>query len=518
MVPVSPIPHISRFQIPPLRFLRYLLSKKSPSPSASQSRPFWIFPNLRNLWLNSPSHLRAPAPSTLNSPPHPCHHHPGVNIELINTGSELMLGFVLNTHQQWLGRHLADAGYDVERQTAIPDTAHAIQQTVRESLTRADFIIVTGGLGPTSDDLTRDLIAALLRQKIASRPRAILARLQDFFTQRGRPMPQNTQVQAQVPEGALVLGNPHGTAPGLAIEVRPNPFRPDGQTASWLIMLLIPPREMRPMFTNHVLPLLREKFPLHTDFVCRTLRTTGLGESIVEEKIAAPLKPLVTAGLELGYCAHYGEVDVRLVARGPDAQKIAAEGETIIREKLGNHIFGTQDDQLNAVVVRLLTERGETLVLAESCTGGHLANRITDVPGASAVFLCGLVTYTNEAKQTLLGVRPETLARHGAVSEPAAREMAEGYRVRYNADYALAITGIAGPSGGTPEKPVGTVFIALATPRHTFVLNPVNRFDRPTFKQITSFQALELLPPNPLLNTPQNIAQDELKSPGGGGG
>ncbi len=414
-----------------------------------------------------------------------------MNIELINTGSELMLGFVLNTHQQWLCRQLADAGYDVARQTAIADTAPAIQQIVREALGRADFIIVTGGLGPTSDDLTRDLIADLLGKKLRL-DTAILAQLAAFFAQRGRPMPKTTEVQAQVPEGSLVLPNPHGTAPGLAMEVWPNPFRADGKT-SWLVMLPGPPREMRPMFTDHVLPMLRAKFPLETAFVCRTLRTTGIGESIVEEKISGPLQPLTGQGLELGYCAHSGAVDVRLIARGADAQKLAAEGEAIIREQLGSHIFGTQDDQLHELIIRLLAERKETLVLAESCTGGYVANRLTDVPGASAVFLCGMVTYSNEAKQTLLGVRAETLAQHGAVSEATAREMANGARARFNADYALAITGIAGPTGGTTDKPVGTVFIALATAQHTFVLNPVNRYDRPTFKQITCQQALELL-------------------------
>jgi nicotinamide-nucleotide amidase len=414
-----------------------------------------------------------------------------LNIEIINTGSELMLGFVLNSHQQWLCRQLADAGYSVDRQTAIADAGPAIQQAVREALGRSDFIIVTGGLGPTSDDITRDLIAALLGKKLQINEQ-ILAGLKAFFAERGRPMPVSTQVQALVPEGAQVLDNPHGTAPGLAMEARPNTFRADGKS-SWLVMLPGPPREMRPMFTNHVLPLLREQFPLTAEFVCLTLRTTGMGESFVEEKIAGPLQPLIADGLELGYCAHYGEVDVRFVARGNKARKIVAQAEAIARDKLGAHIFGTQDDQLNAVIVRLLTERRQTLVLAESCTGGYVANRITDVPGASEVFLSGLVTYSNKSKQQLLGVRAETLAQHGAVSDATAREMAEGARQRFNADYAIAITGIAGPGGGTPEKPVGTVFIALATAKHTFVLNPVNRFERATFKQVTCEQALELL-------------------------
>ena len=412
-------------------------------------------------------------------------------IELINTGSELMLGFVLNTHQQWLCRSLSNAGYTVTRQTAVPDTAADIQQTVREALGRADFVIVTGGLGPTSDDLTRDLIAQLLGRKLHT-DADVLNRLERFFADRGRPMPPHTAVQAQVPDGALVLTNQHGTAPGLAIEVNANPFCADRKT-SWLVMLPGPPRELRPMFTDQVLPLLQIKLPLDRVFICRTIRTTGMGESVIEERIADALQPLTTAGLELGYCAHYGEVDVRLVARGPGAEKLAAEAEALVRERLGPHIFGAQDDQLNAVVVRLLTERKQTLALAESCTGGFVANSVTDVPGASAVFLGGLVTYSNDAKQRLLGVRAETLAQHGAVSEPTAREMAEGARNRLGADYAIATTGIAGPSGGSEAKPVGTVFIALATARHTFVLNPVNRYDRPTFKKITCFQALELL-------------------------
>jgi len=418
-------------------------------------------------------------------------HFKALNIELINTGSELMLGLVLNTHQQWLCRQLADAGYVVTRQTAIADSGPAIQQTVREALERADLVLVTGGLGPTSDDLTRDLVASLLGRELRT-DAGILAKIEAFFAERHRPMPENAGVQAQVPEGALVLPNPHGTAPGLAMEINPNPFRPGGKTA-WLIMLPGPPRELRPMFNDHVLPLVRQKFPLDEAFVCRTLRTTGLGESYIEEKIARKLAPLVEAGLELGYCAHYGEADVRVIARGPSAQKMAAEAEAIIREQLGQYIFGTQDERLNEVIIRLLTERKETLALAESCTGGHVANQLTNVPGSSAVFLGGLVTYSNEAKQTLLGVSAETLAQHGAVSEPVAREMASGTRSRLGADYGIAITGIAGPSGGTEAKPVGTVFIALATPRHVFVLNPINRYDRETFKEITCRQALELL-------------------------
>ena len=414
-----------------------------------------------------------------------------MEIEIINTGSELLLGRVLNTHQQWLCRRLADLGYVVTRQTAIADAAPAIQQAVRESLARADLVLVTGGLGPTSDDLTRDLIAGLLDKKLYEDP-AIVAHIESFFAQRKRPMPPRTRVQALVPEGARVLANPHGTAPGLAIEISPNRWRADGRPG-WLVLLPGPPRELRPMFSEEVIPLLRDKMPLDAPFVCRTLRTTGIGESVVEEKIADSLRSLLAAGLELGYCARVGEVDVRLAARGANATALVAEAGRITCELIGKKIYGENDDQLEEAVVRLLTERRRTLVTAESCTGGYLSHRLTNVPGASAVFLAGLITYSNEAKQRFLGVRAETLTAHGAVSEPVAREMAEGARERNRADYALAVTGIAGPTGGTPQKPVGTVFIALASASPTHVLNPLNTFDRETFKQVTSQQALELL-------------------------
>ena len=211
-------------------------------------------------------------------------------VELINTGSELMLGRVLNTHQQWLCRQLADLGYVVTRQVAVPDTGSDIEQAVREALARADLVITTGGLGPTSDDLTRDLVAQLLGKELRE-DAAVLAHIRHFFESRKRPMPERTRVQALVPEGATVLPNPHGTAPGLAMEVRPNPFRAGGQP-SWLIMLPGPPRELRPMFADSVVPLLRRVLPLASRFVCRTLRTTGIGESVVQEKIGGPAAAL----------------------------------------------------------------------------------------------------------------------------------------------------------------------------------------------------------------------------------
>lgn len=409
--------------------------------------------------------------------------------ELVNTGSELMLGRVLNTHQQWLCRELADLGYVVSRQVAVPDTGPGIRAAVGEALGRADLVITTGGLGPTSDDLTRELIAEMLGKQLRE-DQQVLAHIGGFFQGRGRRMPERTRVQALVPEGALVLPNPHGTAPGLALEVRPNPFRPE--SAGWLVMLPGPPRELRPMFKDSVVPLLQRVLPTDA-FVCQTLRATGIGESVVEERVAPGLAPLVQAGLELGYCARPGQVDVRLAARGVQGQELVSRGEAIVRERLGRFLYGQGEEEIEATLIEALTRRRETLGLAESCTGGGIAHRLTNVPGASAVLRAGLVTYSNEAKQRFLGVREETLQQHGAVSEPVAREMAEGARRETGADYALAVTGIAGPSGGSETKPVGTVFIALAGPFPTVVEKNFNPFDRETFKQVTTQQALDLL-------------------------
>jgi nicotinamide-nucleotide amidase len=412
-----------------------------------------------------------------------------VNIEIINTGSELMLGYVLNTHQQWLCRELSERGYVVTRQVAVNDTAADIQSAVREALSRAVLVITTGGLGPTSDDRTRDLIAELLNRPLRSDPE-ILARIESFFARRKRPMPETTRVQALVPDGATVLQNEHGTAPGLAMSF---PSRIGSAETGLLVMLPGPPRELRPMFLNQVLPLIAERFGPAPNFCCSVLRTVGIGESFLEERIAPDLAPLITRGLDVGYCARVGEVDLRFIARSDAAESLVREAEEVARKHLRGFIYGRETESLDAVVVRLLTEKQKTLALAESCTGGYIANRITNIPGASAVFRAGLVTYSNDAKEAFLGVQGQRLAQHGAVSEPVAREMAEGARRRTNSDYALAVTGIAGPGGGSPEKPVGTVFIAIATPTRTEVKQHLNQYDRETFKFLTSQQALDLL-------------------------
>ena len=426
-----------------------------------------------------------------------------------------MLGRVLNTHQQWLCRRLADLGHMVTRQVAVADRGGEIQQAVQEALGRAELVITTGGLGPTSDDITRELIAQMLGRRLVQN-QDMVAHIESFFAKRGRSRPPKTEVETFVPEGALVFLNETGTAPGLALRLEPGSGEdrrwkvedreegrgthgpssilhpPSAASPKWLVMLPGPPRELRPMFEAAVVPLLAREFAEEI-FVCRTLRTTGIGESRVQEMIEASLQPMVGTGLDVGYCARPGAVDVRLTAGGGEAAQLVGEGEAVVRRILGPHIFGFDDDEIEEVVVRLLTERKQSLALAESCTGGNLAHRITNVPGASAVFFGGLVSYANAAKANLLGVRAESLRQHGAVSEAVAQEMAVGARAAFRSDFALAVTGIAGPGGGSPEKPVGTVFIALATAEGVEVEHRLNPWDRLTFKDVTATQALEQL-------------------------
>jgi len=288
--------------------------------------------------------------------------------------------------------------------------------------------------------------------------------------------------QADVPEGATVLPNEHGSAPGLYLS------RNETKKRLHLFLLPGPPRELHPMFRNSVLPILRSMVPGETATDYRMFRIAGMGESLVEEAVGEQL--LALPGLELGYCARPGEIDLRLLGNSV----VLDQAERIVKEKLGTAIFSTDGSDLEQAVVRLLTDRNQTLAVAESCTGGYLAHRITNVPGASAVLLAGYVTYSNEAKVDLLGVIPDLIEKNGAVSKQVALAMAEGARARANADFALATTGIAGPGGGSEEKPVGTVFIALAArDQPASVKKGFFPDDRPTFKELTTQTALEML-------------------------
>ncbi len=400
-----------------------------------------------------------------------------VRVELITTGSELILGFTVNTHVNYVARELDKLGLRLQRQTTTADDRAEMRAALAEALDRSDIILVTGGLGPTSDDFTRDVAAELLNRPL-HRDETVAEAIRDRAWRRGLKLPDSIFVQALVPEGARVLPNRNGTAPGLVMETNKR----------LLVLLPGPPRELKPMFEESVVPLLRDHCGPRARTDCRILRVVGLGESHIEERIAPRLRDL--AGLELGYCAKPGEVEVRLIH--PDSA-LVAEAERRVRAALGDHVYGAGDDRLEEVVVRQLTAAGQTLAVAESCTGGLIAHRLTNVSGASAVLLSGWVTYSNESKLRDLGVRSETLKHHGAVSEEIAREMAEGARSRSGADIAVATTGIAGPTGGTPEKPVGLVYLALATVHGTTVQRHLLLFDRETFKFFASQLALDLV-------------------------
>jgi len=375
----------------------------------------------------------------------------------------------------------------------VPDTGTAIADAVADALGRADLVVTTGGLGPTADDRTREEVARRLGRELRF-DRGIYEGIAKVFERLGRPLPPNfselATVQSQVPDGAVVLNNPTGTAPGLMLEVAAGGFR--SSAPSWLVMLPGPPRELRPMFEQELIPQLRRLFPVG-NFCARTFHTLGIGESRVEDALRRPLALLMAQGLEVGYCARTGEVDVRISASGENAGRLVDEASAVVRRLLARFLYAEDGRTLEEQVVDLLRERGETLVTAESCTGGLLAHTLTNVPGASGVFPGGLITYSNDWKQALLGVNAETLAVHGAVSEETAREMALGARERYRADHALAITGIAGPDGGSPEKPVGTVYLALASASGVEVRREFNPFERETFKLVTARKGLEMV-------------------------
>lgn len=402
-----------------------------------------------------------------------------MRVEVINTGTEILLGNVINTHLAFLGQELFKLGLRVERQTCVPD-GPAIREALAESFGRAEIVLVTGGLGPTSDDLTRDLSAELLGRALAVDAGALEA-IAAYFARLGKPLNDHIRRQALAPAGSTVLPNAHGTAPGLHL--------PATGGTPHLFLLPGPPRELRPMFVTQVLPLIAALLPADRARPgCRIYRTVGLGESAVEALVGPGLESV--AGLELGYCARLGEVDVRCIGLEP----ALAEADAIVRGALAGHLLPQADDTLAVAVVRALIARGQTLATAESCTGGLLASTVTDVPGASAALGAGWVTYAETAKTALLGVDAELISRCDAVSEEVAAAMATGARRVAGADYALATTGFAGPSGGAQGRPVGTVFVALARPGgEPIVERKFFKVDRGTFKELAAQAALDLL-------------------------
>ncbi len=378
--------------------------------------------------------------------------------EIISVGTELLMGQTVNTNAGDLARELFSLGIGVYYQTVVGDNEERLAEVFRQALQRAGLIILTGGLGPTEDDLTRETVAYVLGLPL-ERNRDWEQQLEEFFHRFKRPMASLNLRQALVPQGGKILPNDRGTAPGIYLDLqeRKGPI---------VILLPGPPREMLPIFREQVIPLLRAKLQDKGDLAVlrsKVLRVIGLGESTLAETIAPLLKN--QSNPTLAPLAKGGEVHLRVTARGhseEEARTLLDSKAQELREVLGDYIYGEDAEELESVVARLLRAKGQTLALAESCSGGLLSHRLTNIPGSSSYLLAGLVTYSNEAKAHILGVSPATLESVGAVSAAVAEEMAVGARRLCQADIGVGITGIAGPGGATPQKPVGLTYLALA--------------------------------------------------------
>jgi nicotinamide-nucleotide amidase len=385
-------------------------------------------------------------------------------VELLTIGDELLLGFTVDTNGAVLGRALAAQGVSIVRRTAVGDDIESIVAAIREALDRTGAVITTGGLGPTTDDLTRDAVAAAFGVPLEL-DEEHLAWMRERWKRRfNRDMPEANRRQAMTPRGARRLQNNHGSAPGAFVQ---------DQHGRWLVMLPGVPRELRGMTEDALLPLLRE-IGCGEDacILSRTLRTTGIPESLLQDMLRDV--PTDRAGFALAYLPGIDGVDLRLTAHArnaEDAKRVVDDVAGAIRSRVGEGIYGEDDRDLADVLLEQCRRRQATIAVAESCTGGLLGARITDIAGSSDVFLGGVIAYANEVKTRDLGVAADVIARHGAVSEDVVRAMATGVRAKFGATIGLAVTGVAGPGGGTTEKPVGTVWICVATrdavePRH----------------------------------------------------
>jgi nicotinamide-nucleotide amidase len=405
--------------------------------------------------------------------------------EILAVGSELLTSFRQDTNSLFLAGRLNDGGVDVRWKTVVGDDQSDLAAAFRQARARADIVIATGGLGPTADDLTREVAARVLGLTLEE-DAAILEQIRARFQARGMKMPDANRRQAGVPQGAVVLPNPRGTAPGLWMESG------DGV----VVLLPGPPREMQPMFDEHVAPRIRARAGART-VRRRVIKTTGRSESAIEE-VAHPIYSSLGLPIPIDttILAAPGQIELHLSARGDDAGAMDAALEVAVQRlaaALEPAVVSLDGRPLEAVVGEALRDRGLTIAVAESCTGGLVTGRLTDVPGSSGWVVGGVIAYDNTVKTRELGVSEADLGAHGAVSEPVARAMARGVRARFAADVGIAVTGIAGPSGGTPEKPVGTVVIAAVTPGAESVRTFSFPGDRATVRQHSVAAALNMV-------------------------
>jgi nicotinamide-nucleotide amidase len=372
-------------------------------------------------------------------------------VEVVTIGDELLLGFTIDTNGAYLGRKLADIGMRIARRTSVGDEPVAIEAAVREALERTGGVITTGGLGPTADDRSKAAVAGVFGRALAIDQEHVAWMKERWRTRFGREMPESNMAQAALPVGATKLANNHGSAPGVFVS----------DDRGWVAMLPGVPREMRGMTDDALVPLLARLFPSETIVRSRTFRTTGVAESLLGDKLG-PLD--FGEGISLAYLPAAEGVDLRLTIAGVDAatadRRLEVAANTV-RLVVGAPIYGEGATDLAAVVLEKSRAKRCTISVAESCTGGLLGGRLTAIAGASDVFMGGVIAYDNRIKAEMLGVADAQLREHGAVSEPVVRAMAAGVRDRFRTSIGMAITGIAGPGGGTAEKPVGTVWIAV---------------------------------------------------------
>ena len=372
-------------------------------------------------------------------------------VELVSTGTELLLGQIVNTNATWLAEKLNALGFHVLYQTAIGDNRERMKEVFRIAMGRADLVITSGGLGPTQGDITKEVSAALFGRELRLHPPTV-ARMTRYFSQRGLAMAESNLRQAMIPDQAIVLDNDNGTAPGIILEDK----------GKVMIHLPGPPRELEKMFSKRVKPYLQHRYGSQGIILSRVLRIYGIGESSLEEKLQDLVKNQTNPTLAL--LAKTGEVHIRLTAQGASNQEACAVITTVehdIRQRLGYHLFGVDDETLEKVAGDALRERSLTIALAESCTGGLITSRLTDIAGSSDYVLGSVICYSNAVKQEVVGVPGELLEVYGAVSEQVAVSMARNIRTKFSSHIGIGVTGIAGPGGATANKPVGLVYIAI---------------------------------------------------------
>ena len=406
-------------------------------------------------------------------------------VEILCVGTELLLGDILNGNARWIAEQLAGLGLPHYRQSVVGDNKDRLVSAVREASQRCRILVTTGGLGPTPDDLTTEALAAAFETPLEERPELWLE-IQQKLSAGGRPVAPSNRSQAYLPRGAEVLPNPKGSAPGMIWSPRPD-----------FTILTFPgvPSEMQAMWTETAAPWLQRNGGVSEVFVSRQLRFSGLGESDLAERVADLLE---STNPTVAPYASLGDVKLRLTARAESAdaaRRMLVPFEAELRRRAGDHCYGVDDDSLASVVLDLLKQRGQTMAVAESCTGGGLAAALTAVPGSSSAFHGGVIAYSNAVKQSLLGVSPDLLTIHGAVSQQVVEAMAWGARERLDCDWAIAVSGIAGPGGGSAEKPVGLVHLALAGPHgcEAWVHHFGERRGRVAIQKLSVIRALDRL-------------------------